>query len=101
MSIEEFSHLLSIIHKENSWGLDMYENIHEKHRPAVKYVEAIFDSRYGDIYLIKLKQVVGLNNNGQDLTFDVSDEKGKEKLYCFLSGTKTSEEIYEVMRNLK
>ena len=58
MTPKQFADLLTFIKENNSWGLKMYEVVHEKNRRAIKYVDASFDSRDGTIWQITFREVI-------------------------------------------
>ena len=49
MTPKQFAELLEYIKENNSWGEKMYEIIIERKRRAIKYVDAVFDSRDGTV----------------------------------------------------
>lgn len=80
MTPKQFSELLEYIKKNNSWGEKMYEINIERKRRAIKYVDAIFDSRDGTIWSIKFRS----QTHGKDKTFRIENENDIKKLYEYL-----------------
>lgn len=58
----------------------MYDINVERNRYAIKYVDAVFDSRDGTVFSIKLRQITGHD----DVLFRVDNEKGVAEVYSFL-----------------
>lgn len=79
MSPEEFCKLLSYIKENNSWGEKFYETVVIRRRRAVKYVDAVFDSRDGRIFNINLRQ-----GGGSNTSFRIDSKEDLEKVYSWL-----------------
>lgn len=79
MTPEQFCELLNYIKKNNCWGDGMYEVCVERHRIAVKYVRACFDSRDGKVWSVELD-----SGGGAKKSFRVESETDLKKVYEFL-----------------
>lgn len=84
MTPEQFSELLRFIQENNAWGNNMFAVIEECKRKAIKYVDAIFDSRDGKVWLVKFRSVVGMKDNDK-IEFRVESQKDIEKIYNWLN----------------
>ena len=80
MTPQQFAELLEYIKDNNSWGKNMYEINIERKRRAIKYVDAIFDSRDGTIWSVTFRS----QTHGKDKTFRVENENDIKKLYEYL-----------------
>lgn len=88
MSPNEFSELLSYIKENNSWGERFYETVVVRGRRAVKYVDAVFDSRDGRIFSITFRQ------GGGNKSFSIESKNDIDAVYSWLNepirGTKNT-----------
>lgn len=82
MSPKEFAKLLEYITENNCWGEKAYEITIERKRKAVKYVNAIFDSRDGKVYRIVCTQV--LNNDSDTKEFTIESPEDIDRIYAWL-----------------
>ena len=75
MTIIQYAALLEYIAKNNSWGPNMYNVTQERHRRAIKYVEASFDTRDGTIWKVTFKQIISgsLSADSTYFTFESPD----------------------------
>ena len=80
MTIKKYCELLEYIKENNSWGANMYEINCERNRKAIKYVDASFDSRTGDIWCVNFRSVTG----EEDKAFRVDDQYGLADMYAWL-----------------
>ena len=80
MTIKEYSELLEYIAKNNCWGIDMANVVCERHRKAVKYVEATFDTRDSSIFSVKFRCSGGL----EGISFRVDTENDLKRVYEWL-----------------
>lgn len=79
MTPQQYCDLLLYIEENNGWGANMYKTI-EKHRVAVKYVDACFDSRDGRVWRISLR-----NGGSEGRTFQINSEEDIKRIYAFLN----------------
>lgn len=75
----ELARLLEYVAKNNGW-YDPQE-VHDRNRMAIKYVDASFDSRDGKVWHIKFRSIVG---HPDDVNFRVESEEDIAKVYAFL-----------------
>lgn len=75
----EYARLLQYISKNNGWN-NAYD-VRERNRYAIKYVDACFDSRDGNVWHIKFRQILGHN---EDVSFRIESEEDIAKIYTFL-----------------
>ena len=80
MTPKQFAELLDYIKENNSWGDNMYEICCERKRRAIKYVDAIYDSRDGTIWSVKFRS----QTHGKDKTFRIENENDIKKVYEYL-----------------
>lgn len=80
MSPKQFAELLDYIKENNSWGEKMYEVCCERNRRAVKYVDAVFDSRDGTVWHLKFRSPT----HGNDREFRIENEEDIKKVYEYL-----------------
>lgn len=80
MTPKQFSELLEYIKENNSWGIKMYEVCCERHRRAIKYVDAVFDSRDGTVWHLKFRSPT----HGKDREFRIENESDIKKVYEYL-----------------
>ena len=81
MTPEEYAKLLRYIQENNGWGDNMYDVNCVRHRRAVKYVDACFDSRDGKIWSIKFRNVTP----GEGKTFKIECPKDIHRVYSWLN----------------
>lgn len=81
MTPKQFSELLDYIKENNCWGDKMYEVCCEKNRRAIKYVDAVFDSRDGTIFYLKFRD----STHGEDCVFRIENENDIKKVYEYLN----------------
>ena len=80
MTPKQFAELLDYIKENNSWGVNMYEICCERKRRAIKYVDAIYDSRDGTIWQLKFRSPT----HGKDKIFRIENENDINKVYKYL-----------------
>ena len=80
MTPKQFAELLDYIRENNSWGDKMYEVCCVRNRRAVKYVDAIFDSRDGTVWHLKFRSPT----HGKDKEFRIKNENDIKKVYEYL-----------------
>ena len=80
MTPEQFARFLNYMKENNSWGMNMYELIHERKRRVYKYVDAVWDSRDNTIFSITLREGCG----AEDKSFRVDTLEGIKALYDFI-----------------
>ena len=80
MTPKQFSELLEYIKENNSWGEKMYEVCCERNRRAIKYVDAVFDSRDGTVWHLKFRSPT----HGKDRGFRIENENDIKKVYEYL-----------------
>ena len=79
MNPEQFAELLRYIEENNSWKR-MGEVIVDKHRIAIKYVRACFDSRDCKVWNIKFD-----SGDGKLVDFRIECDDDIKKVYEWLS----------------
>ena len=85
MTPQEYAKLLLYIYQNNSWGPNMYDLHHNRHRRTIKYVTAVFDSRDGSVYSIKFSQMVPTHDRSSDIFFRIENKKDIQRIYDFLN----------------
>lgn len=80
MTPKQFAELLDYIKENNSWGEKMYEINIERKRRAIKYVDAVFDSRDGTVWHLKFRSPT----HGKDRDFRIENENDIKKVYEYL-----------------
>ena len=80
MTPKQFAELLDYIKENNSWGDKMYEVCCVRNRRAVKYVDAVFDSRDGAVWHLKFRSPT----HGKDKEFRIENESDIKKVYEYL-----------------
>ena len=86
MTPEEYCALLQYIQANNSWGKNMYEVTCVRHRVAIKYVDACYDSRDGRVWLIKLRL-----GGGEGKRFRIESPEDIKKIYQWLDRKNVNE----------
>lgn len=81
MTPQEFMKLLEYIKENNSWGDKMYEVCHIKKRRAIKYVDSVFDSRDGIVWMINFRD----SSDGKDKIFRIESQKDIQPIYDWLN----------------
>lgn len=80
MTPKQSAELLDYIKENNSWGDKMYEVCCVRNRRAVKYVDAVFDSRDGTVWYLKFRSPT----HGKDKEFRIENENDIKKVYEYL-----------------
>lgn len=80
MSPEEYVQLLNYISENNGWGNNMYETCCERRRHAIKYVDAVFDTRDSKVWHIVFRGLV----DGSRKEFRVETAEDLKKVYEYL-----------------
>ena len=93
MTPNDFVKLLEYIKKNNSWGQEMYDVIEVRHRKAVKYVDACFDSRDGTVFSITMRDVICHGSGEKDVSFRLDAPELVKKVYEWLDEEIPSETV--------
>ena len=81
MTVKQYTELLEYINQNNGWGDNsLWKNGIERRRACFKYVDASFDTRFGDIWQVKLRDALGC----PEKVFRVENEEQVKELYAFL-----------------
>lgn len=80
MTPEQFAEFLNYMKENNSWGMNMYELVHNRKRRVYKYVDDVWDSRDNTVFSITLREGGGTEGR----TFRVDTPKEIEALYDFI-----------------
>lgn len=80
MTPEQFAQFLNYMKENNSWGMNMYELVHERKRRVYKYVDAVWDSRDNTVFSITLREGGGTEGR----SFRVDTLQGIKALYDFI-----------------
>lgn len=84
MTAYDFMKLLEYIRENNSWGYHMYDVVHIRHRKAIKYVDACYDTRTGEIWQIKFRSCIGTTGTPQEINFRIENESDIKRIYDWL-----------------
>lgn len=79
MTPEQFAQFLNYMKENNSWGMNMYELIHERKRRVYKYIDAVWTREIIQFFLSLYVRVAAQRVEASELT-----RRRKSKHYMIL-----------------